>query len=428
MKYGIESGGIDKFFVEGVKLASQTKYPEALLKFKKSLKKNPKHAPTYRNIAFLHLSLSQFDQLVKIMDTAIKKGIEDSAILHYKGYALKLLNKIDEAIEALNLSLKGDPEDCDTLLLLANCYRLLKNHELALKYYDKALLIDPLYDLVRDNKISMLQQLKKQDAIEKFREETAEFFYYKGLEYYNEEKYLASAIFYRKAIKYFSYVPAIDNLEKVLGIIDENPTSISKFGFESYHLNKWRNQGLIFLDMGDVGGVTITKIQEKIKEFIIQNDLPVGDIKMIPFDLIGINKTLLGIEILEGVFKKFNSIYNLPYFIFDSSFRMGACGPSQSGSMKELMEEYDIKQVTLSVWNDTNLTFFELGPKSITITETYERIFLLTNHLKINVNLFKMFPIKDSIIVAVEKYPGAYKSFQQKTGIKPITISRSSSK
>ena len=110
MQYRIESEGLDKFFNQGVDLANQTKYQEALSNFEKSLKKNPKHIPTYRNIAYLHLSLNQYDQLIKSMDKAIKSGINDSGIWHYKGYALKLLNKIDEAIESLSNSLKCDPE------------------------------------------------------------------------------------------------------------------------------------------------------------------------------------------------------------------------------------------------------------------------------------------------------------------------------
>lgn len=430
MRYGIDSNGKDKFFDQGVELVNQDKQVEAILKFEKSLKKNPQHIPTYTNIGFLWITFGQYNQIVKTMNMAIKKGIESSEVWHYKGYALKLLNKTREAIESLNNSIKIDPEDGDTLLLLANCHNILKNYDDALKCYDDALIINPYYDLVRSNKLTILKELKKYDVIEKFLKETAELYFEKGLEHQKNNKCLASVITYRKALNYFNYAPALENIEKVFEEINKNPKTISKFGIELYEFNNWKDKGLIFLDMGNIDNLTRENLQLKLKEFVIQNEILLDYLIIIFFKVMGIDKTLLGIEVTPGVFKKFNSIYTLPYSIFETNINKleKIYTPSQGGSMKELIEEYGIEKINLSIWTDTTLLFYDLGPQSLTITEMYERIYILTKHLKEDLSLIKIFPFKDKLVAAIEEFSGVYDAFQQKTGLEPIILIPASKK
>jgi len=429
MRYGIDLNGKDKFFNQGVELVNQNKHKEAILKFEKSLKKNPKHIPTYINIGYLHFVLRQYDQTVKTLNLAIEKGIESSEIWHYKGYALKLLNKFEDAIESLNYSIKFDPEDCDTLLLLANNHKILKNYDDALKYYDDALLINPYYDLVRKNKLTILKELERDDEIKKFREDSAMLYFVKGLEHQKNEKYLASAITFRKSINFNNNAPALGSLENVLDDIYKNPKLISKFGFEAYDYNNWRNKGLVFLDMGNLKKLTMGELQIRLKEFVILNEIPLENFTMIFFDVMGIEKTLLGIEIIPGVFNKFNSIYMMPYTVLQpNSYQLATYGPSQTGSMKELVDEYGIKEIKLSIWHDSTLTFYELGSTTMKLTEMYERSYLFTKHLKVNLSLIKMFPLKDILVLAVEQFSGAYDAFQQKTGLEPITLVKNSKK
>ena len=230
-------------------------------------------------------------------------------------------------------------------------------------------------------------------------------------------------IFYRNALRYYDLPDAKNNISSLLRILDENPDRYSEFGLKLFDLNNWKDKGLLFLEMGDLEKVTMGMMEKNFIAFRAQQEIPVDNLTMIPFNKLGISKTLFGVEFVPGAFKKFNSIYMLPFFKINYPERgLTLCAPIPAYPMKDLMEEYGIQPVKLSIWNDPSLTFYKLGSLNLTISETYERIFIILNQFKLNLDLFKMFPLKDILIVAIEKYQGAYLPFEKKTGLKPITI------
>jgi tetratricopeptide (TPR) repeat protein len=117
MKIDLELKGLDKYFQQGLDLLNQGKYQEGLDKFKESLNENPQYLPTYKNLAHIYLGLQQPSQLLNTMEEALKFDNKSAWIWYSKGYALKLLNRLDESIADLNQCLNLEPKDCDTLTL-----------------------------------------------------------------------------------------------------------------------------------------------------------------------------------------------------------------------------------------------------------------------------------------------------------------------
>lgn len=210
--------GLDKFFKQGVVFMDQGKYQEAIVKFKKSLKKNPKYLPTYNNLFILCLQTGQkADITIQLMDQALLYHDNVPWVWYYKGYLLKTSKKFKEAIKALDKSLRYDPKNCDTLVLKGNSHRAINENDEAIKCFDKAIEIEPFYELARTNKLSLLKHLNKIYELKKASEEAAEFYYKKGIEYQQKEKYIPAIIHYRKSQNYDKeYLPVNNSMEKAL--------------------------------------------------------------------------------------------------------------------------------------------------------------------------------------------------------------------
>lgn len=419
MKIDLELKGLDKYFQQGLDLLNQGKYQEGLDKFKESLNENPQYLPTYKNLAHIYLGLQQPSQLLNTMEEALKFDNKSAWIWYSKGYALKLLNRLDESIADLNQCLNLEPKDCDTLTLLANIYKNKKDYEKAIEYYNITLEVDPFYDLARNNKLLMLKELNRIDEIKATCEDAAEKYCAKGLEYQNHNNPITSAIYYGGALKYIrDHTPAKENMEKAIEEINQNHKLVSMFGFIPFTITKWDRRGLIFYDMGNIKNSTISEIGKLLVNFRSKFEIPNNKLFMVSHK----EKTLSVIEIFDGAFKKFNLIYQEPFFGLNLDREFTAFAPHQ-GSLEAIAKEFGIKEVHFPSWVKYDLNFYSVGNlKDITVGELYELINILRIYLKIDPERIKMFPTKETFIAAIEKYPGAFKPFQKALKIKPIEV------
>jgi tetratricopeptide (TPR) repeat protein len=78
----------------------------------------------------------------------------DEGTINRIGYYLLRLKKVDDAIEVFNQNTIDFPESSNTWDSLAEAYMTKGNKELAIKYYEKSLELDP-------GNINAVEQLKK---------------------------------------------------------------------------------------------------------------------------------------------------------------------------------------------------------------------------------------------------------------------------
>lgn len=419
MKLGLELEGLDKYFQQGVDLVNQGKYQESIDKFKKSLKKNPQYLPTYKNLGRIYLTLKQFSQLLNTMEDALKIDNSNAWIWYYKGYTFYILNRLDEAITALNQCLKIEPNDCETLGLLAGVYLNKNDYEKAIEICNTTLEVDPFYDLARFNKLSLLEDLKRTDEIRAICEDAVKLYCAKGLEYQNNNNPITSAIFYGGALKYIEdHALSKDNMMKAIEEINQNHKIVETFGFIPFKITKWDKRGLVFYDMGNVGDKNMKEIAELLVKFRSKFEIPNKNLYMVTRK----EKSFTVVEIIEGAFKKFNLIYQEPFFSLNIQDKISGHAPHQ-GTFEEIVKEFGIKEAQIPSWADYNLTFYSLGQaEEITISELQEIIIILRYYLKVDPERLKMFNTKETLIAAVEKYPGAFKPFQKALKIKPIEV------
>jgi len=78
-----------------------------------------------------------------------------------KASALILLDKLDEALECVDIALKLNPKNEVALVIKGNVYSKMGNHMEALRAYNNALKINPRYEVAWNNKGNALSRMKK---------------------------------------------------------------------------------------------------------------------------------------------------------------------------------------------------------------------------------------------------------------------------
>lgn len=415
----IEEFGLDKHFKKGLDLLHRMNETEATAKFLKSLKKNPKHLATYKNLGYIYIRSNNNAQLLKIMEQGLKYHKEDSWLWYFKGHAQKQLNRFKDAIESLEMSLKYNPDDCDTWTLKGNSHRELKDYESAFQCWDNSIKINPFYELAWQNKINLLNSLEKKEELVKTLSNRSKFYYDKGLEQREKRKLLSAAVYFGGSLKYLKEFPlGNEKLNETLEKIYDAPEIFSEYGFKLSKLDNSPRKGLIFYDMG-MKNPNLTETAETIKELSKKYEIPNGLVKMFPY----YEKTIIGIEYLPPIFEKFIKELKIPYFELDPANKLVMIAPEKA-DLGMMLQELGIVPVRLTNFSDKDLSFFNIGKlEGESMGDTTKKVLVLSEYLGLEIQRLKMFILKGMMIVAVEHVSGAYKKFQDATNIEPIEFS-----
>ncbi|MYC15490.1 MAG: tetratricopeptide repeat protein [Gemmatimonadetes bacterium] len=95
------------------------------------------------------MELERYEEVLSVLEAAIKKSPQDANLRHSKGAALLMLERFEDAIKCFDYALQIDPDSTKAALAWNNkgCALFgLKKYDDALKAFDQALLLDADYD------------------------------------------------------------------------------------------------------------------------------------------------------------------------------------------------------------------------------------------------------------------------------------------
>ncbi len=107
-------------------------YAEARRDFEAAIELDADYIDAKRGLAFAHIDLDEFDAGLAILDTIIESYKQDPEVFYYAGWALKNLNRLDEAVDVLQAVTKLDAEHVDAHNALCEVLLELNRFEEAL--------------------------------------------------------------------------------------------------------------------------------------------------------------------------------------------------------------------------------------------------------------------------------------------------------
>lgn len=251
-----ESYPSDSHFLKGEKLVDRRKYVEAIKEFKKSIKKNPESYNGYAVVGSLYALMENFEESLGWFDQAITRYPEAADLWYNKALSLKKLSRFVEAEQAVIKSLEFNTGHFAALTLKGLLRTISGEAEEALKYFDKALEINPMYEIAWKNKISTLENL--------------------------------------------------GNLQEVKRVKDE--ILKKQYGIHPITIPEWENQGIDFLKLGTIVELTPDVTYERSTFIIALYNLSPDSVLIIPTVEYEI---LFAIERTSGAFAAFLKKYNV---------------------------------------------------------------------------------------------------------------------
>ncbi len=143
-------------------------YDKALECYQKSLETDPCYARSVHNIGIICNDREDYKKALEYFDKAldlVEKGKDTSGLpmdIHYFGRAISWmgLGDYDKSLECFDKSIEANPKNANAWNGKGAILQIQGKTEEALKYYDKALEIDPSFALAAENRERALVQLK----------------------------------------------------------------------------------------------------------------------------------------------------------------------------------------------------------------------------------------------------------------------------
>ncbi len=209
------------YFKQGLDLATQKKYEEAIECFRKVPETSPDYAEVQYYWGQALSALKKHEEAVEQYSKALETS-PDNANLHFGlGGALRALKKYEEAIEHYSKALERDPENAYAQNGWGKSLHALKKYEEAIEHYVKANNIRPEYADPQYNWGLVLQSQKKyEEAIGHYRK-TLEL----SPDFLDAHNAWGSALYSLK-----KYEEAIDHYHKALEISPDDAYAHNGWG------------------------------------------------------------------------------------------------------------------------------------------------------------------------------------------------------
>jgi tetratricopeptide (TPR) repeat protein len=138
----------EDWFNQGIALADQGKYYEAINAYDEAIRLDPNLAGVwyYKGNA-LYCSDSTTDEVIKAYDEAIRLKPDFAAAWYGRGYTLEQGGNYDDAIKAYDEAIRLDPNYAEAWYGRGGALHAQGKYDEALKYYDEAIRLDPNYTL-----------------------------------------------------------------------------------------------------------------------------------------------------------------------------------------------------------------------------------------------------------------------------------------
>jgi len=129
----------------GLEMASQGKFQQALVYYRKALQINPQLAEAHHNMSVTLSSLGRYDEAISHCREAIRLKPDYFKAYNTLGIALSYQQKYDEALDCFNKSLRIKPDYAEGYNNLGALLQLQGKTDQAVKYFQRALQLKPDY-------------------------------------------------------------------------------------------------------------------------------------------------------------------------------------------------------------------------------------------------------------------------------------------
>lgn len=188
--------------------------------YEELIRENPDNGELNFNLIELYMRLRDFEEAIRVLDNAEENfGMREAFSLQkYDLYIL--LGNQEKALGELTRLAEKFPFESRYLYILGNVYFKLKQENKALEYFKKAYQLDPTDPSDYDTWRNMLSIVLKNDDLDEvisicdnalihFRE-VPEFYFYKGIALYQQERYQEALLTYQDGLEY------IENMNRAI--------------------------------------------------------------------------------------------------------------------------------------------------------------------------------------------------------------------
>ena len=155
---------------KGYLLFEQKKYEESVALFAKAIMVKPDYTKAYINLINSYLGLKDYDNAVKITDSALKQAPLNYNLLTTKGYLLSMRQNYTEAIRLYKKSIELNRENTDGYVRLADAYFQMKDYISSVNTLDTGLKYNANdYVLLNNKGYSLFLMGKITEAMECFK-------------------------------------------------------------------------------------------------------------------------------------------------------------------------------------------------------------------------------------------------------------------
>jgi tetratricopeptide (TPR) repeat protein len=154
-------------YYEGVQLAKQREYAEALVCYDKAISLDPKFSPAYSDRAGMRIIFGHPEKSLSDCDEAISLNPENAMAYANRGFAHTKLGQFEKAIEDFTNALKFNYITPDVLKMRGVALAKLGKYDLAIIDFSKAIKLqpnDPQLYLNRATALAKLAQIDKETA------------------------------------------------------------------------------------------------------------------------------------------------------------------------------------------------------------------------------------------------------------------------
>jgi tetratricopeptide (TPR) repeat protein len=157
---------VHAYSLRGDILSHEKKYDDALKFYRKAVDLSPLNPSRYRAPAQLLLDAERYQEVVDLLEIAVKKQVDFNEIYHFLSQAYYHLKDYKQAVKHIRHAVEKEPENVTYLNQLALSYKESGELEEAKKTYNRVIKLDPDNLQGLFNKAIMLSQTdQREDAI-----------------------------------------------------------------------------------------------------------------------------------------------------------------------------------------------------------------------------------------------------------------------
>ena len=155
----------ESFNDQGIELIRKNQFIEAKNSFEKALQFKPNFTEAINSLGQVNHKLGNLDQAVRLYKQVV--ALDSNYALASENKILGVIyffsqGDIQKALEELNVLLKKNPRDALLFNMLGGCYASIGQIEMAIKNYQKALVIEPEYSIPKHMLNSLIGHTSKE--------------------------------------------------------------------------------------------------------------------------------------------------------------------------------------------------------------------------------------------------------------------------